>query len=322
MHSLPLNITQHAYLLLFASVFAQAIGLPVPAPLALLIAGGNSANGSLHFSLVILTSIFALLLGDVLLFLLGRHTGWWLLGILCRLSFNPDSCILRSAESFRRNGRIMLVLAKFVPGINTLGPPLAGSMSMSFGRFFALDLAGATLYSVVWCGAGFLFSPFLVSLTRAFQAGSRILVWLALAAIAVYLAYHLWLWLKAGPVSYVPRVAASEVARHFYSDLHRDLAVFDARSHGYYSSKALRIKNSIRLEPNTLAEQIDRLPKHKEIVLYCTCQREATSLQVARALQGHGFRASVIQGGLRAWKRGGYPLETVPAEDVVLMPTF
>ncbi len=322
MLALSTNITQHGYSILFALVLAEAVGLPVPAALALLIAGASSAKGPLHLGFVLLTSFFALVLGDALLFLLGRYTGWWLLGILCKLSLNPDSCILRSAESFRRHGRAMLVFAKFVPGINTLAPPLAGSMNMRFVQFFALDLAGASLYAVTWCGAGFLFSDFLVALTNGYQTGSRILLRLVAFAIAIYFGYHIWLLLKAGALSYVPRVSASEVARRFYSDLHRDMAIYDVRSHGYYSNKASRVKGSARLEPNTILEQIETLPKDKEIVLYCTCQREATSLRVARILQQHGLRSAVMKGGLRAWKRRGFPLETVPPDDVVLLPTF
>src|SRR5437763_1309401 len=147
-HILSSNITQHGYSILFALVFAEAMGLPVPAALALLVAGASSAKGSLHLGFVLLTSFSALVLGDALLFLLGRYTGWWLLGILCKLSLNPDSCILRSAESFHRHGRTMLVLAKFVPGVNTLAPPLAGGRNMRFVSFLALDLAGASLYAV------------------------------------------------------------------------------------------------------------------------------------------------------------------------------
>jgi rhodanese-related sulfurtransferase len=142
------------------------------------------------------------------------------------------------------------------------------------------------------------------------------------SAIAGYFGYKLFRLLQAGRLSYVPRVSASEVARRFYSDLYDDLAIFDVRSHGYYSEKAFRIKGSSRLDPNTILQQIGSLPKDKELILYCTCLREATSLRVARILQQQGFRASVIKGGLRAWKKGRYALETVPAEDVVLLPTF
>ena len=321
-HNLLLNLAQHGYLILFALVFAQAVGLPVPAALALLIAGATSAKGPLQPGLVLLTSFSAMLLGDALMFLLGRYTGWWLLGILCKMSLDPESCILRSAESFYRRGRIMLVVAKFVPGINTLSPPMAGSMNMHFLQFFTLDLAGVSLYTFTFCGAGFLFSNFLVSLTNGFEAAGRVAGLLVALAVAIYIGYHIWLVLKARSLSYVPYVSASEIARRLYSDLYGDMVVFDVRSHGYYDNRASRIKGSVRLEPNTLPQHIESLPKNKEIILYCTCHREATSLQVARILQGHGFRSSVIKGGLRAWKKGGFPLETVPAEDVVLLPTF
>jgi membrane protein DedA with SNARE-associated domain/rhodanese-related sulfurtransferase len=321
-HALTSNLTQHGYLILFALVFGEAIGLPIPAALALLIAGASSAKGPLDIGLVLLTSFLALLSGDVLLFLLGRRTGWWLLGLICRFSLTPDSCILRSAESFVRHGRTMLVLAKFVPGINTLAPPLAGSMNMRLSQFLMLDVLGAALYAVAWCGAGFVFSDFLAVLTNGYSAGSRIFLWLLAIAVAIYIGHHVWLMLKADSRTYVPRVSASEVARRFYSDLYNDMAVFDVRSHGYYSSKAFRVKGSLRLEPNTLLQRTDSLPKEKEIIVYCSCYGEATSLRVARILQRHGFRSSVIKGGLRAWKRGGYPLETVPPEDVILLPTF
>ena len=195
-------------------------------------------------------------------------------------------------------------------------------MIMRLGQFLTFDLAGAALYSLAWCGAGLLFSDVLADVTSGYQTGSRILIRLVGVALVVYLAYHIWLVFKAGRPSYVPRVSATEVARQFYSDLHRDMVVFDTRSHGYYDAKATRIKGSRRLEPNTLLEHLDELPKDKEIVLYCTCQREATSFRVARILQQNGFRSSVIKGGLRAWKRGGFPLELVPPDDVVLLPTF
>jgi membrane protein DedA with SNARE-associated domain/rhodanese-related sulfurtransferase len=322
LHAPLSNITQHGYSILFWLVFAEAVGLPVPAGLALLLAAGSSANHPVQLSFVLLTALSALLLGDSFLFLLGRYTGWWLLGILCKISLNPESCILRSAESFHRYGRAMLLFAKFVPGINALAPPLAGSMNMRPIRFLPLDAAGASIYTVVWCGVGFLFSDVVRSLINGYEAASHVLLWFAGIAIAAYFGYHIALLVKAGPLTYVPRVSASEVARRFYSDLHGDMAVFDVRSHGYYSKTASRVKGSLRLEPNTLPKHIESLPKDKEIILYCTCPRDATSIRVARILQQHGLRAAVLKGGLRAWKKSGFPLETVPSDDIVLLPTF
>src|SRR5438552_16729158 len=129
MESFLSGLSQHGYTILFAVVFLEAIGIPVPAALALLIAGGASAQGSLQFPLAAAGALLAFTFADTLMFLMGRYTGWWLLGLLCRLSLNPESCILRSAESFYCCGRTMRLFAKFVPGLYAMAPPLAGSMN-------------------------------------------------------------------------------------------------------------------------------------------------------------------------------------------------
>src|ERR1700733_6860652 len=160
------GLAQHGYTLLFAAVFLETIGLPVPAAIALLIAGGAAAHGSPRAPLALGGAFATMLIGDTLMFFMGRYTGWWLLGLLCRLSLNPESCILRSADSFYRRGRTVLLFAKFVPGINTMAPPLAGSMNTRFGQFFGLDLTGASLYIVVYLSVGFVFSGALGTITK------------------------------------------------------------------------------------------------------------------------------------------------------------
>jgi membrane protein DedA with SNARE-associated domain len=94
-------LAQQGYSLLIAIVFLEAVGIPVPAALALMIAGGAAARGVLQVPNAFGAALLAMLAGDTLMFLLGRYTGWWLLGILCRISLNPESCILRSADTLR-----------------------------------------------------------------------------------------------------------------------------------------------------------------------------------------------------------------------------
>src|SRR5690242_3354372 len=115
-------IVRHGYVILAVAVFLEAIGMPVPAALALLAAGAAIAWGRLTPVIAVPTAVVSMMLGDTILFLLGRYTGWALLGMLCRLSLNPETCILRSAESFYRRGRVTLLIAKFIPGVNTMAP--------------------------------------------------------------------------------------------------------------------------------------------------------------------------------------------------------
>ncbi|MCX6611093.1 MAG: DedA family protein, partial [Acidobacteria bacterium] len=146
MDGLLTYITQYGYPILALIVFLEAIGLPVPAAPALLAVGAACAKGILDPYTSLTVAIIAMLSADTILFMLGRHTGWWLLGLLCRLSVNPEACIYSSASYFHKRGRTALLFAKFLPGINTMAPPMAGSMNMHPWVFARYDLGGTLLY--------------------------------------------------------------------------------------------------------------------------------------------------------------------------------
>ena len=110
-------IVHHGYIFIFLIVLAEAIGIPVPAALALLTGGAAVASGALRGPAVLLIAVTAMLLGDSLLYVLGSRMGWRLLGLLCRLSVDPENCILRSAESFYKRGRSTLLVASSFPGL-------------------------------------------------------------------------------------------------------------------------------------------------------------------------------------------------------------
>src|SRR5690242_19519954 len=116
MNHLLATLAQHGYLLVFVVVLAEAIGLPAPAAVALMAGGAAAAAHTLSPSAVFAVALAAMLLGDSLLFVLGGRMGWGLLGVLCQVSANPESCILRSAESFYKRGKATLIFAKFIPG--------------------------------------------------------------------------------------------------------------------------------------------------------------------------------------------------------------
>ncbi|HXP66304.1 MAG TPA: VTT domain-containing protein [Steroidobacteraceae bacterium] len=322
MGSLNTALSQHGYAILAAIVFLEAIGIPVPAAIALLVSGGAVARGVLQFQYVLGIAVFAMLAGDTLMFLLGRYTGWWLLGILCRVSLNPETCILRSADSFYRRGRTLLVIAKFIPGINTMAPPLAGSMRMRLGTFLRLDLAGAALYAGSYFAVGYVFSGALDIVMRGYDSAGKIVGWIVIALLIAYLLFRVWLWVKGRAMTAVPFASPEDAAR----ELRQGALVFDVRSHGYFDPKAMRIQGSRRLDPNALHQPEAQLPGDGQMFVYCTCVRQATSVRVAQELlkvvDVSKVRVSVIQGGLRAWVRAGLPVEEVPAAEVAALPAF
>ena len=263
-------IARHGYVLLAGICFAEAVGLPLPAALAILTAGAVAAYGKLHFYSIFGLASAAMIAGDILLYFLGRISGWALLGILCRLSANPETCILRSAEYFYRRGKQTLLFAKFIPGINTMSPPLAGSMNMRFQDFLQFDAVGAALYVGVYSAVGYVFSDALRAITRGLRsAGSAAEIIFAIG-LAVYLVYRIWMYRKYRLLDVVPRVPVSELARRLASDEKHAILIADVRSLGYYDVSSERIAGSIRIEPNNLEEEIKNLPRDREIYLYCT----------------------------------------------------
>jgi membrane protein DedA with SNARE-associated domain len=266
---LPL-ISRHGYVLVAAVCFAEAVGLPLPAALAILTAGALAAYGNLHFYSLFGVAFLAILSGDILLYFLGRVSGWALLGLLCRLSANPESCILRSAEYFYRRGKQTLLFAKFIPGINTMSPPLAGSMKMRLEHFLQFDAAGVALYVGAYSAAGYVFSDALRTITHGLRSAGFAAEVVVGVGLAVYLVYRIWIYRKYQLLDVIPRVAVEELARRLASDEAHSVLIADVRSHGYYDAHSERIAGSVRIEPNNLAEEIKNLPKDREIYLYCT----------------------------------------------------
>ncbi len=262
-------MARHGYALTFVILLAEAVGMPFPAAIALVAAGAAVASHTLQGPGVLLAAMVALLIGDSAQFWLGRNTGWALLGFLCRLSMNPETCILRSAESFYKRGKVTLVIAKFIPGVNTMAAPLAGSMKMRFWQFLQLDFAGSLLYTTTYLLVGFLSRDFLAATLRSFHAAGRVMEIALAVALAVYVGYRIAQVRKYRKYDVVPRVQVQELALRLAAEEDR-VQIVDVRSHGYYDVGSERIRGSIRIEPNNLDEEIKNLPKDKDIYLYCT----------------------------------------------------
>jgi membrane protein DedA with SNARE-associated domain/rhodanese-related sulfurtransferase len=317
----PDTILKYGYQSLYLLLFMEAVGFPMPGSIVLLTAGAAAATGLLHPAVSLVVALGAMLSGDTLLYLIGRHTGWALLGFLCRLSLNPESCILRASETFYKKGRKALLFAKFIPGINTMTPPLAGSMNMGFPTFLVLDFGGALLYTLTFWIPGFVFSGALKDLARGLRAFGAMVGWIVAIAVVSYLLYRIQAAWRAPRMSDAPPMAPATAAELISKDS-ADIIIADVRSHGYYDKGAVRIRGSVRLDPNSLTKGLSDMPAHKKYFLYCTCYREATSSRVAHVLIEKGYEAYVIVGGLRAWQKAGLPLEAVPQDDMVLMPSF
>jgi membrane protein DedA with SNARE-associated domain/rhodanese-related sulfurtransferase len=315
-------IVHHGYVVICLIVFAEAIGVPVPGAVALVAGGAAVAAGSLYGPAAALFAVAAMLSADSLLYILGRHMGWTLLKFLCQVSSDPETCVLRSAESFYKRGRPTLLIGKFIPGVSTMAAPLAGSMKMPFSQFLGLDFLGASFYALAYGAVGFIFRDFVAKIVSGFRAAGHVVEIVIIIAVIAFIGYRVSLYWKQRFDRVVPRVAVQILAAKLQTEGRGKILLADVRSHGYYSAGAVRIPGSIRVEPNNLSAEIKIFPRDKDIYLYCTCRKEETSASVAHLLRDWGFNAFVVRGGLAAWRKAGNPLETVPETDVVHLPTF
>src|SRR5580704_15546364 len=156
-HSLEFLI-HYGYLVLFGWVFAEQIGIPIPAIPVMLAAGALAGTHRINPAAALALAITAALCADMIWYELGRRKGIRILQFLCKISLEPDSCVRRTENVFARNGAKSLLVAKFVPGLNTAAQPLAGIFRMKFWRFLVFDSAGAILYVGTFFGLGFAFS--------------------------------------------------------------------------------------------------------------------------------------------------------------------
>ncbi len=329
-------VEHHGYAVVAGGMLLTAAGIPLPASVLLLAAGAAAhptpghhgvMTQGLNLGLVILLAWAGASIGDTLLYLGGRWTGWWLLAGMCRVSVDPENCIFRSSDYFYKRGPRTLLFAKFVPGLASMAAPLAGSLNMRFWRFVRLDMLGALGYVAAWTLTGYLFSRWIQDIVWWVQQVGHAMLFVLLAVVVGYVAMYLVSLWRAREYRRVPKVSALSLTERLKNfDPNRLVVIADVRSHGYYDPGMQRIKNSIRVEPNRLKEELVALREFMapecEIYLYCSCVRDTTSKRVAHMLEKENCRTTVIEGGLKAWVKAGGDLESVPEEDLRKLPQF
>lgn len=296
--------------LIFLNVLAEQLGLPVPTIPTLVVAGALAASGRLPAAGVFGLALAACLIGDSVWYFAGRVYGVRVMRLLCRISLTPDTCVQQTQSSFERWGPAALVVAKFVPGLSMIAPPLAGATRMRFLRFAAMSLLGATLWVGAALLAGVLLRPQITKLLpRLAGVGGAVIV-LLLTLLAAYIVFKWWERRRFYAALDMARISVAEL----YDQMQGEPAplVVDVRSPTAQGLELRRIPGALHLPVHEVAGQIDKLPRDREIILYCTCPNEASAAQAARVLLNHGFRVRPLRGGLDAWIAAGYAVEDSP----------
>lgn len=308
-------VFKHGYSILFAGVFAHQIGLPVPGPLFLLAAGALVAAGKLALVPVLGLAAVACVLADYVWYELGRWRGDRILHFIHRLARDPDAHDRRAKETFARYGPPLLTVAKFVPGLDTVAPPLAGTSGTIRLHFLAFDLFGAALYSAAFSGLGYLFSHDLDrAAAYAGRIGTLFLAVLVLAGLSTYATPKLIRLYRFIREFRLARITPEELKKKL--DAGEQVYMVDLQGRWLDARERHGIPGAVRIDPRRLeqyraydSKTPDPLPRDLEVVLYCDGPHEFTSARVALAMQRQGFRrVRPLAGGLRAWQEQGFPV--------------
>ena len=309
---LPTHILlTYGYLLLFVWVLAEQLGLPLPATPVLLAAGALSNDGSLNLSFSFASGFAASLIADSAWFFFGRHFGQRVLRLLCKLSFEATTCVQRTRDSFAQRRGTMLVFAKFVPGLSTLAPPVAGQSGMAFGSFLLYDGLGSAIWVGVLLAGGRCFAGVLQSNPHLFDWVDRFSGALLTSGIVGFFLVRLWRRHSALKKLASSRLDPTELKQLI--DAGEEPMIVDLRHPFDVAPQPFTLPGARLISADTLTAGHQELPRDRDVVLFCACPSEATAAKTAMTLHKLGIeRVRPLRGGYDEWKRLGYPMDAVP----------
>jgi membrane protein DedA with SNARE-associated domain len=179
-------LQRYSLVILPALVVAEQLGIPLPAVPALLGVGALAAAGQVSVPQVLGVIAVVALAVDLGWYELGRRRGAAVLTKICRMSLRPDACVGRAERTFARYGAGFILVAKFVPGLTTLVPPLAGIAGIGRARFAIYEVGGVLLWAGTWLGLGYFFSDAVSSIALTAARLGRMLGVVVLAAAGAY----------------------------------------------------------------------------------------------------------------------------------------
>lgn len=312
MNELVALLAAHGATVVFLATLAARLGAPVPAVPFLIVAGGLSVSGQVSFPAVVLAAVVGNILGDGAWFLAGRRWGYRVMRLLCRISLSADSCVQRSESILGRWGGLSLILAKFVPGVSVVAPPMAGALGMSNTRFLSYETVAALIWTLGFLLLGRAFHSAIrdvlavlsnIGLTAAVFCGVMLLLFLA------WRYYMRRISLQADDVGHIDVDALREALTGSNAP-----TLIDVRAAASRAIDDRTIPGAVAIELKRLPEDLGALADGRELVVFCDCPEDASAVAAARALLSAGLpRVRVLAGGLDAWMAA----EAVVALDAV-----
>jgi len=261
-------VAQNGYLVIFFGVLVEQLGIPLPSNLLLIIAGALVGLDQLDLGFVILATVLAALFGDTTWYFIGRSRGFQVLGFLCKISLEPDSCVNNAKGAFMRNGERTLLIAKFVPGLSTFAQPLAGATGMSLSRFLIFDGLGSLLWGAVFVSLGYAFSDQLGTVAEYATSFGWWFGAILVLGLAIYLGRKIYKRKRFMKSLRVARIEPEDLKSRL--DEGEDMMIIDLRDQLDFDANPTLIPTALRMPPDELEDRHRELLRDQDVILYCT----------------------------------------------------
>jgi len=310
-HDLIELITHYGLFVVFFNVLVEQAGVPVPAVPTLVVAGALSATDRLPLPGVLLAALVACLLSDAGWYLAGRRFGGGVMRTLCRISLSPDSCVKQSELRFQRWRGRMLLVAKFIPGLSTVAPPLVGAMGLRPGAFLLLDGLGSLLWAGVAVGVGVAFANQVDQVLNAVEQAGALALQGLFGLLVLYIAVKWWQRHRLLTSLRMARISVEELNDAIAAG--QNPVVVDVRSSASRLLDGRVIPGALLADLEGVHLALADVPRDRELVIYCSCPNEVSAAKAAQLLMSLGYRkVRPLLGGLEAWQEAGYPIASLP----------
>jgi len=244
------------------------VGLPLPSALFLVAAGGLAGSGALNGAVIVALATVAAMAADLIWFQVGRWQGFRVLALLCKISLEPDTCKRKTEQIFARHGLSSLLVVKFIPGLSTVAPPLAGITGAKFLPFFIFNLAGALIWVGTFVGLGAIFSDQLE------RIAGYLVPWAAAATAAIitlllaYIAYQVRLRALLIRRLRMARVRADELREMMEAGVNPP--GLDLRHPLDLESFPYVIPGAVLLPQSDIETRSHEIPEGQDVIAYCS----------------------------------------------------
>ncbi|MDT7816144.1 MAG: hypothetical protein QOJ42_6060 [Acidobacteriaceae bacterium] len=301
-------VVHTTYPILFVAVFARQLCIPVPAILFLLSAGALAGSGKLNYGGVLAVAVLGCVLADLVWFEAGRLRGKRVLRLLCALAPDPSYCIRKARTAFAGRGIKLLLIAKFIPGLDGVCPPLAGMSGATRADFILYDAAGASLWSAAYISCGFIFAKELDRVAKYTSVVADGIILVFGVPLLIFFVWKLLLLIRMARVLRSRQITPELLNMRL--DAGEQLAIIDLLRFEDDSEGVVAIPGAVRLDPLELRRKRSVvMPAGLDLILYCRSKNSFVSTRVAAGLRRHGIDdIYVLDGGLAAWELMGFPV--------------